>query len=75
MEFTITITTGNDAMQTLGDITEALLNTAHQIDDYYGPDTEPYAGQGGWILDFNGNKVGRWGIEADRSIQIEDDNS
>lgn len=50
--FTLTIELGNDAMQTLSDIRDAIAEslTEPEIDDY------------GQIFNSNGNRVGEWGV-------------
>ncbi len=57
MTFTLTIETGNDAMQTDGDIGRALSALGHKFKiGTDGPDIR----DGGKIMDLNGNSVGRW---------------
>jgi hypothetical protein len=57
-EFTLTITLGNDAMQTGGDVAEALREVAGRIDDRRGGLFE----DSGRIRDANGNTVGEWRV-------------
>lgn len=54
MKFTLTIKTGNDAMETPGDVAAALRKVADRIGCPWLP------GDTGTILDANGNTVGRW---------------
>lgn len=63
MRITLTVDTGNAAMLTLSDVRYAVGASMARAVEFYGGDTEPYAGQGGWIMDANGNRVGRWGVE------------
>jgi hypothetical protein len=56
--FTLTITVGNDAMQTRRDIAKALRAVAERLASPYGETTDD-----GAIFDLNGNKVGRWAID------------
>jgi len=63
--FTLTITLGNDAMQTGADVAQALRAAAERLEDRYGFDyIDEWTGLGAFIYDANGNKVGRWGIES-----------
>jgi hypothetical protein len=55
-EFTLTIRLGNDAMQTGGDVAEALRKLADRIDTY----RDGSFGANGRIMDANGNDVGEW---------------
>lgn len=57
MTFTITIRLGNDAMQTTENVAAALEKTAEKIRDYQDP---PAAGEGGRVMDVNGQSVGEW---------------
>ncbi len=59
MKFTITIELGNAAMLTQEDVARALEKTASKIRDYSDP---PCSGEGGRVIDANGNAVGRWGF-------------
>lgn len=52
-QFVLKIKLGNDAMQTQGDIAEALINAAHRIE---------YNGLDGVIMDVNGNSVGYYNL-------------
>lgn len=66
MKFTLEIKLGNAAMQTGEDVAEALEETARKIRDTYGIDyVDEWAGLGAFIRDANGNRVGRWSIEAE----------
>jgi len=54
--FTLTIQLGNDAMQTWGDIANALRDTARRIEI----DHDVESGDSAPIHDLNGNRVGKW---------------
>lgn len=58
--FTLTIELGNEAMQTSTDVERALTRTALALahDGY----EDLSAGDGGRILDDNGNRVGQWSV-------------
>ncbi len=57
MTFTLTIETGNDAMETAADIGRALQTLGRQfISGAKVPD------DGGKIMDANGNTVGKWEV-------------
>ncbi len=58
MTFTLTIETGNDAMQTFPDIAGALLKLATLLRGY--GEISQTCWDGGKIRDLNGNSVGRW---------------
>ena len=58
MEFTLTITLGNDAMNTPGDVGNALDDLAGVIG--FGDDGPIPPGLKGLIRDDNGNTVGHW---------------
>lgn len=61
---TLTIELGNDAMRTGADIARALRSAADYLDSFYEIDyVDEWYGLGAYILDLNGNRVGRWGIE------------
>lgn len=63
LTFTLTITLGNDGMQTQGDVRTALQRVANRL-DYYGDSFSVLAaGQGDPIRDVNGNTVGSWGVK------------
>jgi hypothetical protein len=59
--FDLSITIGNDAMQTPTDVANALRRVVRRLDNMEG---------GGWydttgpIRDYNGNRVGEWLIDA-----------
>lgn len=57
--FTLTITLGNDAMQTLGDVADALARVSRYIDTHQG-DIIPGESRG--IFDANGDRVGEWSV-------------
>ncbi len=63
MTFTLTITLGNDAMQTPGDVSLALSELAEKFRN----NGEPFEGsdlydRNGRIRDLNGNTVGTWRV-------------
>lgn len=60
MKFTLTITLGNDAMQTPDDVAAALAHVAHRVraSDAWGDPTHA----GHLVLDDNGNRVGEWAV-------------
>lgn len=53
--FTLTITLGNDAMQSAQDVAHALFEAAEKIDARDDM-------RDGKIFDANGNKVGEWSV-------------
>ena len=57
MKFYITIELGNEAMKTQEDVAKSLEQTAEKLRDY---ECEPYPGEGGRVMDRNGNAVGEW---------------
>ena len=59
MKFSIDIKLGDDAMRSVEDVAEALEKTAAKIRTYADP---PSRGEGGRVMDRNGNAVGRWGF-------------
>lgn len=60
MKIVIEIDLGNEAMQTPVDVENAVAMHVRTVSD-----TAPLtAGQGGRILDVNGNTVGRWEVFA-----------
>ncbi len=54
--FVLEITMGNDAMQTHYDVARALKDMAYRVSN---------GGEGGIILDDNGQRVGEWRFEKD----------
>jgi hypothetical protein len=63
MKFQLTITLGNDAMQSPKDIANALREAAYRVtkDDPFS--TDPIEeGESGLIKDENGNTVGKWAV-------------
>ena len=58
-QFTLSITLGNDAMQTGNDVAEALNRAA---DDIWPNGWESMTNQHGTIFDVNGNRVGDWSV-------------
>lgn len=59
MKFTLEIELGNDAMQTRDDIEEALRSAGQNLRYMSDP---PEDGDGGGIMDLNGNNVGKWRV-------------
>jgi hypothetical protein len=61
MTLTITITMGNDAMQTIEDLSAALRKVAREVDelDMIEAGSEILSGR---IRDANANSVGEWNI-------------
>jgi len=58
MKFSLEIELGNEAMQSAGDVAEALRESATRIGiGQFSPD-----GETGRIYDVNGNTVGRWQV-------------
>ncbi len=57
--FTLTITLGNDAMQTLGDVADALARVSRYV-EAHAWDIIPGESRG--IFDENGNRVGEWSM-------------
>jgi hypothetical protein len=61
MQLTVTITMGNDAMQTGEDLADALRRVAKEVEDLRM--TEAHAERlSGRIRDVNGNTVGGWSV-------------
>jgi len=58
MRFELHIELGNDRMKTISDIVRALKKTAEKVAVY----AKPLLGEGGRIMDENGNSVGHWEI-------------
>jgi len=76
MEFKLTITLGNDAMQTPEDIGRALIATADKLKDGIGgilcfSDTPITTAEAGVIRDVNGNKVGKWEVTEKTNLAQE----
>lgn len=67
MRFTLTINSGNAAMQTGADIAAAVRAVAERIDDptqyFDDPTDESGFDRSGQIRDVNGNLVGAWRAE------------
>lgn len=66
MKFILTIELGNEAMQTQGDLVDALRNLAVVFgasDTVRTRQREPQIGDSGPIYDANGNRVGGWHVE------------
>ena len=55
MKFTLEIDLGNDAMQSVNDVSWALQNVCRIVRE-----VTATAGESASILDLNGNRVGRW---------------
>jgi hypothetical protein len=66
MKFTVEIQLGNDAMQTYGDIRDALNKLANAM-RHTAHAAPRLSDGGGKIADVNGNTVGRWDISADEN--------
>lgn len=63
MKFALEITLGNDAMQTGEDVARRLEVTAAKIRANYGIDyIDEWNGLGGYVMDANGNTVGKWTV-------------
>lgn len=63
--FTLNIELGNDAMQTAGDIAQALLNLAERFVNYGGhsvPISDMPSPTSGALHDANGNRIGTFEI-------------
>ena len=59
MKFTLTIELGNDAMETLQDVSEAFEQSREGLMD----DGEPLGtGDSCHVVDTNGNTVGKWEV-------------
>lgn len=66
--FTLKMELGNAAMLTGGDIADRLAVTADKIEATYGIDAlDEWVGLGAFVRDTNGNQVGRWGIEDEKT--------
>jgi len=61
MTIKLTIETGNDAMQTWGDVVKAIKNA---VEYYARIDCEPHDGESRKIYDANGNVVGKLTVES-----------
>lgn len=59
MKFTLTIKLGNDAMEELSDLGNALQRLGDELANRA---AEVPAGQSGIIRDANGNTVGKWEV-------------
>ena len=62
MKFTLEIEMGNEAMQTVGDLSRALKMTAVCVSDAADLKDRRHGANEGGIRDANGNKVGTWRI-------------
>lgn len=58
--FTLTLVTGNAAVQTVGDVANLLLKVANRLEDFSHCNADELAGDGRKILDSNGSSVGHW---------------
>lgn len=65
LKFIVSITLGNDAMLTHGDVAGALQNIALRLTDTYGEEVDMFNGQGGYVRDLNGHRVGKWGVQSE----------
>jgi len=64
-KFTVEIRLGNAAMQTGGDIAEALRTAADQLEQTYEhDDIREWNGMSRGVFDTNGNSVGRWEVRS-----------
>jgi hypothetical protein len=61
MKIKLEITMGNAAVQTWGEVVEAIKNT---VERYSGSDCEPHDGESRKIYDGNGNVVGKLTVES-----------
>lgn len=64
MRFRVDLELGNDGVLTTADVASALERTAAKVRDYADP---PHAGEGGRVVDRNGNSVGEWRFEGPRA--------
>lgn len=64
MKFKLTITLGNDAMQSCHDVRRALIAVTNRLQQEY--DGKPRRGDSGSILDANGHTVGSWEFKGKR---------
>jgi hypothetical protein len=62
MKFMLTITLGNEAMQTGDHVAQALRETAERVEQTWGDDLAQYTRIVNDIFDANGNNVGRWEV-------------
>jgi len=58
MKFTLSITLGNETMETPLDVAEALRKVADRLDNL----SNDWGDCGGLIRDLNGNLVGKWEV-------------
>ena len=56
--FRLTISLGNAAMESMGDVSRALAELAERLTEKW--DADEYAPAAGTIRDTNGNTVGTW---------------
>jgi len=68
MKLLLEIETGNDAMQTMGDIARALTEVARRMYDARLATATPDHDVSGKIFDDNGNRVGKWYMSENGSI-------
>lgn len=66
--FRLTIELGNDAMQTGGDVADALRKLADQVDTRRGGQFNDGFAEGGNVRDDNGNTVGSWSVVETHTI-------
>ena len=69
MKFVLSIDLGNDAMQTPGDVAEALWRVYRNLNSLTAArvgsgDVKLRATDEGKIIDVNGNTVGRWEVKS-----------
>lgn len=60
-KFTLEIELGNDAMQTDEDVARAL----HRLGSWFQENSTMFEQRTGFVLDDNGNDVGRWQVDDD----------
>lgn len=61
MKFTLEIKLGNEAMTDTLDISEALKRVVAELESYH-VGIDPIEPALGVIRDYNGNRVGEWGV-------------
>ncbi len=64
MKFTLSVEFGNDAMQTVGDLTTVLQDLITALESRQSFTEVPELCHYQNILDLNGNVVGRWAFKA-----------
>ena len=61
-QFSLTISIGNDAMQTKSHIADALRDVVRKLEEGHSVYGEPATEDKGPIYDANGNRVGNWNL-------------